>query len=98
MILEVTSVTIDDSAVQIEGNSLENILVNDDLFEDMEAEPVRFVFPRAREDGGIPAMKYLYRVVTSTKKCQGEKSFGEMIEKLATGHCIISLSENFIQR
>ncbi len=98
MIIEVVSVKIDDSSIEIFGNSLENILVSDNLFEEMEAEPVRFVFPRAHEDGGIPAMKYLYRVVTSQKKCQDEKSFGEMIEKLASGHCIISLSENFLQR
>ena len=97
MIIEVTSVSISESEIQIFGNSLENILVSDNLFETMEAEPVRFVFPRAHEDGGIPAMKYLYRVVNSQKKCQGEKSFGEMIEKLASGHCIISLSENFRQ-
>ena len=98
MILEVEKTIITDTEITIEGNSLENILVTDNLYEDMEADPVSFVFPRAHEDGGIPAMKYLYRVVTSQKKCQGEKSFGEMIEKLASGHCIISLSENFLQR
>lgn len=98
MIIEVTSVKISDTEVEIEGNNLETILVNDNLFEDMEAETCTFVFPRAHEDGGMPAMKYLYRVVTSQKKCKDEKSFGEMIEKLASGNCIISLSENFLQR
>ncbi len=97
MIIEVTSVKITDSEVELSGNNLETILVSDNLFEDMESEPVIFVFPRAREEGGIPAMKYLYKVVTSNKKCKEEKSFGEMIEKLASG-CIISLSENFLQR
>ncbi len=97
MIIEVLSTTISESEVKIEGNSLENILVSDDLFEAMDEQPVCFVFPRAHEEGGIAAMKYLYRVVSSQKACKDEKSFGEMIEKLASGHCIISLSENFKQ-
>ena len=97
MLVEVVSTIITEDEIILETNSLENILVNENLFEDIEAEPCRFVFPRAHEDGGISAMKYLWRVVTSQKSCKGEKSFGEMIEKLASGHCIISLSENFKQ-
>jgi hypothetical protein len=98
MIIETTGVKITETEIEISGNNLETILVNDNLFEDMESEPVTFVFPRAHQEGGMPAMKYLYRVVTSNKKCKEEKSFGEMIEKLASGNCIISLSENFLQR
>lgn len=97
MIIEVTGISISESEVQVEGNSLENILISDNLFEEMEEVPVKFVFPRAHEEGGIAAMKYLWRVVSSQKACKEEKSFGAMIEKLASGHCIISLSENFMQ-
>ena len=96
MIIEVNSVEINETEVVLEGTNLETIFTADDLFQEIEEEPVRFVFDRQENHGA--GMKYLWKVVSSNAKCKNEKSFGEMIEKLASGGCIISLSENFLVR
>ncbi len=94
MITEIKSVEINEEDIILEGVNLETIFTSENLFEEMEEEPVRFVFDR-HEHGGAN-MKYLWKVCSSQRKCRNEKSFGEMLEKL-TG-CIISLSENFLER
>ena len=96
MVVECKSVVISETEVVIEATNLEPLFTADDLFQEIDEELVRFVFDRHENHGA--AMKYLWKVVSSNAKCREEKSFGEMIEKLASGGCIISLSENFLVR
>lgn len=96
MITSINAVEISKDAIRISGDNLEKLLTQEDLFEDAEAEPVTFVFPR--DEHRISAMKYLYKVVSSQKCCKDLHSMGEKLEALAKNHCIISLSENFLER
>ncbi len=94
MITEIKSVQITEDAIIMEGTNLETIFTAEDLFAELDEETVKFVFDR-REHGGA-ALKYLYKVCQSQKRCQNAKSMGEKLEKLVG--CIISLSESFIER
>lgn len=94
MIVEITSVEVNKEQVVIEGTNLETVFLAEDLFEDIPEETVRFVFDRQEHHGS--AIKYLYKVCQSQKKCQTAKSMGEKIEALVGQ--IISLSESFIDR
>lgn len=94
MITEIKSVEIEENEITIEGVNLETMFTAEDLFAEIEAEPVRFVFDR-HEHGGA-ALKYLYKVCTSQKKCQSAKSLGEKLEKLVG--CIVSISESFLEK
>ena len=94
MITEIKSVEINETEVILEGINLETIFTSENLYEELEEENVRFVFDR-HEHGGSN-LKYLWKVCASQKKCQNAKSMGEKLEKLVG--CIISLSENFIER
>lgn len=94
MITEIKACEINETEIILTGVNLETIFTAEDLFEDLDEEEVKFVFDR-KEHGGA-ALKYLWKVCSSQKKCQNEKSLGGKIEKLVG--CIISLSEAFIQR
>ena len=94
MITEIKSVEINENEVILEGINLETIFTSENLYEELEEENVRFIFDR-HEQGGYN-LKYLWKVCSSQKKCQNAKSMGEKLEKLVG--CIISLSENFIER
>lgn len=94
MITEIKSVEINETEVVLTGTNLETIFTAEDLYEELEEETVRFVFDR-HEHGGSN-LKYLWKVCSSQKKCQSARSMGEKLEKLVG--CIISLSENFIER
>ncbi|SKC04186.1 hypothetical protein SAMN06296386_11520 [Lachnospiraceae bacterium] len=91
MIVEITGVTISADEITLEGTNLETMLTADDLYAELDEEKVRFVFDR-HEYGGA-ALKYLYKVCQSQRKCQTARSLGEKLDKLVG--CIISLSENF---
>ena len=94
MITEIKSIEISESEIVLEGINLVTIFTSENLYEEMDEEPVRFVFDRHNHNGA--AMKYLWKVCGSQKKCRNAKSMGEKLEKLVG--CIISLSENFIDR
>lgn len=94
MITEIKSVEINETEIILEGINLETIFTSDNLYEEMDEETVRFVFDR-HEHGGA-SLKYLWKVCSSQRACKNAKSMGEKLEKLVG--CIISLSENFIQR
>ena len=94
MIVEITKASIDKEQVVLEGTNLETVFLAEDLFEDIPEETVRFVFDRQEHHGS--AIKYLYKVCQSQKKCKDAKSMGEKIEALVGQ--IISLSESFIEK
>lgn len=94
MITEIKSVEITENEIILEGTNLETIFAAEDLYEELEEETVKFVFDRHERAGSN--LKYLWKVCASQKKCQNAKSMGEKLEKLVG--CIISLSENFIER
>ena len=92
MIVEITSVEVNKDQVIVEGTNLETIFTAEDLFEDIPEDKVRFIFSRQEHHGS--AIKYLYKVCASQRKCQDAKSMGEKIEALVG----ISLSESFIEK
>lgn len=94
MITEIKSVEISENEIILEGINLETIFTAENLYEEMDEEVVRFVFDRHKNRGGC--MKYLWKVCSSQKKCRNAKSMGEKLERLVG--CIISISENFIDR
>ena len=94
MIVEITSVEVNKNQVVIEATNLETVFTAEDLFVDIPEEKVRFIFDRQEHHGS--AIKYLYKVCSSQRKCQDAKSMGEKIEALVG--CIISLSESFIEK
>ena len=94
MIVEITRVEVNKDQVVIEATNLETVFTAEDLFEDIPEEKVRFIFDRQEHHGS--AIKYLYKVCSSQRKCQDAKSMGEKIEALVG--CIISLSESFIEK
>lgn len=94
MVVEITKVEIEDEEIILEGTNLETILTTENLYEEMEEETVRFVFPRG--ENKVSAIKYLYKVCQGQNKCKTAKSMGEKLERLVGS--IISLSENFIER
>ena len=94
MITEIKSVAITESEIVLEGINLETIFTAEDLYEEMEEEIVRFVFPRKKNGGA--SLRYLWKVCESQKKCQGVRSLGGKIDRLVGS--ILSISENFIQR
>lgn len=91
MTVEITSVEIGAEKITIEAVNLENFLMAEDLFEDVEANPVKFEFDRTARHGA--EMKYLWKVCQGQKKCQTAKSMGEKLEKLCG--VITQLSEAF---
>ena len=92
--VEITSVEIGAEKIQIEALAIENILLAEDLFEDVEVPKVKYEFDRKGKDGAAsPGMKYLWKVCESQRKCQAVSSMGEKLEKLIG--VITQLSEAF---
>ena len=75
MITEITKCEISNDEIKLTGNNLESLLTEENLFEDAETEEVTFIF--SRDEHRLSNMKYLYKVVSSQKKCQNCKSMGE---------------------
>ena len=80
MITEITKVEINKEQVVLEGINLETIFTSEDLYEDIPEEPVRFVFSREEHHGA--GLKYLWKICSSQRKCDGAKSIGEKIENV----------------
>ena len=94
MTVEINSVEINEETIILEGTNLDKIFLSDDLYEELDQEPVKFVFNRHDHSGS--ALKYLYKVCSSQKSCQQANSMGKKIEKLVG--CIILLNESFIEK
>jgi hypothetical protein len=92
MVVEITRVEIGKEEIRLCGTNLETILTSENLFEEMEAEEINFVFEKDKPS----ERKYLYKVCQSQKSTKNKKSLGEKIEALPG--CILSLSENFIEK
>lgn len=91
MMVEITEVSITEDKISITAVNLENLLLADNLFEDMDEVPVHFDFDRYAKGGA--AMKYLYKVCQGQRRCRQAKSMGEKLEKLAG--VITNLSDSF---
>ena len=89
--VEITSIEIGTEKITIEALAIEDILMADDLFEDVEVPTVKYEFSRKAKNGA--EMRYLWKVVQGQKKCQSAKSMGEKLEKLCG--VITTLSESF---
>lgn len=92
MTVEIISVAIKDEAITIEGLAIEKVITAEDLYEAYEEVPVvQFEFDRKAHNAA--AMKYLWKVCGSQRRCDAAKSMGEKLEKLVGS--IIFLSDSF---
>jgi hypothetical protein len=91
MTVEITSVEIGEEKITIEALAIEDILMADDLYEDVEVPTVKYEFDRKAKNGA--EMKYLWKVVQGQKKCQSAKSMGAKLEKLVG--VMTQLSDSF---
>ena len=91
MMVEVVEVSVMENKICITATNLENIILADDLYKDIDEKPVQFEFDRHARGGA--EMKYLYRVCQGQKKCRSAKTMGEKLEKLCG--VITTLSESF---
>ena len=92
--VEITSVEVGAEKITIEALAIEDILLADDLFEDVEVPKVKYEFDRKGKNGAAsPGMKYLWKVCESQRKCKSESSMGAKLEKLIG--VITQLSEHF---
>lgn len=89
MTVEITKVTIEQETITIDALAIEDILMAEDPFEDVEVPQVRYAFDRSAQSH----MKYLFKVCQSQKRCQREKCMGGKLEKLEG--VITNLSETF---
>lgn len=92
MTVEIISVAIKDDAITIEGLAIEKAITADNLYEDFEVPVVQFEFNRKAHNAA--AMKYLWKVCGSQRRCDAAKSMGEKLEKLVGS--IIFLSDSFL--
>ena len=67
MMVEITEVKIAEDKISIIATDLENILLADNLYEDINEESVEFEFDRHARNGA--AMKYLYKVRVLCPSC-----------------------------
>ena len=88
--VEITNIEIGTEKITIEALAIEDILLADDLFEDVEVPTVKYEFDRKAKNGA--EMKYLWKVCQGQRKCQSAKSMGEKLEKLCG--VITQLSES----
>lgn len=91
MVVEIKSVTIGKEKITIDAIEIENIIMAEDLFEDVEAPEVKYEFDRIAKNGA--EMKYLWKVCQSQRKCQDEPTMGKKLEKLCG--VITQLSDTF---
>lgn len=91
MIVEITGVEVTEEKITIEALKIEDIIMAEDLFADVEVPTVKYQFDRKARNGA--EMKYLWKVCESQKKCQAEKCMGAKLEKLCG--VITTLSEAF---
>ena len=94
MMVEITQIEISKDKISIVATNLDNVLLADDLYEDIDQEPVHFTFDRHAKNGA--EMKYLYKVCQGQYRCRSQRSMGEKIEKLVGA--ITMLSESFISK
>lgn len=79
MTVEITSVTINETAIILEGTDLESFLFSDDLDAEIGSTKT-FYFDRKAWNGA--QMKYLYKLVRSQKICESEKTMSAKLMKL----------------
>ena len=92
--VEITSVEVGAEKITIEALAIEDILLAEDLFEDVEVPTVKYEFDRKGKNGAAsPGMKYLWKVCESQRKCKSAISMGEKLERLIG--VITQLSEAF---
>ncbi len=89
--VEITSIEVGQDKIYIEALAIEDIIMADDLFEDVEVPTVKYEFDRKAKNGA--EMKYLWKVCQGQKKCQSAKSMGAKLEKLCG--VITQLSDSF---
>lgn len=92
--VEITEINISDDKIEIIATNLEDLLMAEDLFEDVEPEELHYSFDRHARNGA--EMKYLYKVVSSQKRCASARSMGSKLEKLAGA--ILTISDNFLDK
>ncbi len=78
--VEINSIEIGKEKITIEALAIEEILMADDLFEDVEVPTVKYEFDRKAKNGA--EMRYLWKVCQGQKKTHSAKSMGEKLEKL----------------
>lgn len=91
MLVEITKVDVGALNIEIEGNAIENVIMADDLFEDIEVPKVIFAFDRKAKNGA--EMRYLWTICQNQRRCQSEKTFGAKLEKLCGA--VLQLNESF---
>lgn len=91
MTVEIKSVAIGKEEITIEGLAIEQLLLAEDLYEDVEVPEVTYEFSHTAHNGA--AMKYLYKLVQGQKRCATESSFGARLDKLVGA--IVWLPESF---
>lgn len=93
MLVSINSTTITPEEIRITAANLEVILLADDIYSHMDDDnEVSFVF----DASNLGHKKYLFRLCQSQRQAKDKKSLGEMIEALPG--CILSVSENFLER
>lgn len=88
MLVEIINVNVGSEKIVLEANAIEEIIMAEDLFEDVEVPVVRYSFDRKARN--YAEMKYLRKIVNSQKKCQSEKSMGAKLVGV-----IIQIFESF---
>lgn len=90
-IVQITNIEIGPEKIKIDALAIEDIILADDLFEDVEVPTVKFEFDRKAKHGA--EMRYLWKVCQGQRRCQSAKSMGAKLEKLCG--VITQLSESF---
>ena len=95
MLVSINATAITSEEVRITATNLENILLADDLYSqinDKDEEEVNFLFDATN----LGHKKYLFKLCQSQKCAKDKKSLGAMFEALKG--CILSISEGFMER
>lgn len=84
------SIEINEEVIELEGISSDALALQEDLFRDFAEMPtVKFRFERANQSH----IKYLTKLLFSTRICNSETSLGGKIEKLRGSYVLIN--DNF---
>jgi hypothetical protein len=91
MLVEITNVEVSALNIILEANAIENVIMADDLFEDVEIPKVVFSFDRKAKNGC--EMRYLWTICANQRRCESATSFGGKLEKLKGA--ILQINETF---
>lgn len=94
MTTEIKSVEITKDFIVLQGIDLDKFLYCERLDEAIEPEAKHFVFDRHIYNGA--QMKYLYKLVSSQKVCESEKTMAGKLTKLCGQ--ILSIPESFLNQ